>query len=127
MPKTVLVVDDSAEIRRGVRSAFERDNRFHVVGEAVDGLDAIEKAGQLKPDLIVLDFSMPNMNGFEAARTLTRTMPAVLLILFTMHLGSIVESEARNAGFSAVFSKNQDVELLVRQAQSLLDGVSAQA
>jgi CheY-like chemotaxis protein len=102
MPKTVLIVDDNAAVRRAVRLAFECTNRFYACGEAVDGQDALEKARQLKPDLIVLDLSMPRMNGIEAGRILTHEMKSVPLILFTMHRTDTLRSSAREAGFKAV-------------------------
>lgn len=120
MRKSILVVDDNAGVRLAVRLTFEQDNRFEVCGEAVDGQDAIERARQLQPDLIVLDFSMPIMNGIEAARILRREMPAVPLILFTLHLMAAGESDAREAGFGAIVSKNQNIQLLVTQALMLL-------
>ena len=105
---------------RGIRLGFEGRNGFQICGEAVDGRDAIEKSRQLKPDLIVLDFSMPVMNGLDAAAVLSREMPFVPLILFTMHMGVVSASEARTAGISAVVSKDEGSERLVSQALSLL-------
>ena len=69
MPNFVLIVDDNVMVRKGLRCLFESEPEFKVCGEAVDGTDAIEKARTLKPDVIVLDFSMPGgMNGLESAR-----------------------------------------------------------
>jgi DNA-binding NarL/FixJ family response regulator len=124
MQKCILIVDDSAEIRNAIRRTFEGRNGFRVCGEAVNGQDGIEKAKLLKPDLIILDFSMPLMNGLEAARAITLVMPSVPLILFTMHIGDVLESDARKAGFRSIVSKSQDVEFLVVQAQTLL-GIAA--
>ena len=81
---SVLIVDDYAAIRRAIRVGLERHSEFSVCGEAVDGLDAIEKATRLKPDFILLDLSMPRMNGMEAASILKRVMPNVLIVAFTM-------------------------------------------
>ncbi len=117
---SILIVDDNAFIRKAIRLEFEGRNGFQVCGEAVDGSDAIEKARQLKPDLIILDFSMPVMNGLEAAAVLHREMPSVRLILFTMHSAFLSSSEAQSAGIGAVVPKDQGSEALVSQAQSLL-------
>ena len=117
---SILIVDDNPAIRKAVRRGFEGRNGFQICGEAVDGRDAIEKARQLKPDLIILDFAMPLMNGLEAAALLSREMPSVPLILFTMHAGAVVASEARLAGVGAVVSKDHGSEGLVSQALSLL-------
>ena len=73
---TVLIVDDSDSVRIAVRALFEAEPGFIVVGEAVNGMDAINKADELAPDLIVLDLSMPIMNGLEAAETLKSNSPS---------------------------------------------------
>jgi DNA-binding NarL/FixJ family response regulator len=116
---SILIVDDNALIRKAVRLGFEERNEFLICGEAVDGNDAIQKARQLKPDLIILDFSMPVMNGLEAAAVLSREMPEVPLILFTIHT-VVTASEARFAGISAIVPKDQGSEALVSQALTLL-------
>jgi CheY-like chemotaxis protein len=72
MPKSILVVDDSDTVRKLTRLFLESQIELEVCGEAVDGVDAIEKAKELKPDLIVLDLAMPRMNGVEAASALKR-------------------------------------------------------
>lgn len=122
--KSILIVDDNAGIRKAVRLGFEKQSGFQICGEAIDGRDAIERAKKLKPDLIVLDFSMPLMNGIQAASVLSRLMPSVPLILFTMHAGAVLESDARSAGITIIVSKNQGPEVLVSHAQTLL-GVSS--
>ena len=120
MHNSILIVDDNPAIRKAVRLSFQELSGFQICGEAVDGPDAIEKAKQLKPDLIILDFSMPVMNGLEAAAVLRREMPSVPLILFTMHIGVVTESVARSAGVSAVISKDHGSEGLISQALALL-------
>jgi chemotaxis response regulator CheB len=77
MPKTVLIVDDNAVIRQALGDLFKKESDFELCGEAENGRQAIEKAQQLRPDLIVLDLSIPVMNGLGAARTLKRLMPGV--------------------------------------------------
>ena len=72
---TVLIVDDSESVRASVRALFEAEPEFTVAGEAVNGMDAINKADELAPDLIILDLSMPIMNGLEAAEALKSTSP----------------------------------------------------
>jgi DNA-binding NarL/FixJ family response regulator len=121
MPKRVLVVDDNPAGRAATRLAFENDSRFYVCGEAVNGRDAIEQARELKPDLIVLDWSMPRMGGIEAARILTEEMRFTSLVLFTMHREEIIGPSARDAGFGAIICKDQGTEALVKQIQILLE------
>jgi CheY-like chemotaxis protein len=76
----------------------KRESDFEVCGEAHDGQDAIEKAQRLLPDLIILDLSMPVMNGLDAARVLKDRMPSVPIIMFTLYVDPFVEQESRSAG-----------------------------
>jgi CheY-like chemotaxis protein len=85
MSKSILIADDHETTRSLIRSFLESKEGFEVCGEAVDGVDVIEKAKDLKPDLIILDLAMPRMNGAAAASVLKRTMPNVPIILFTMY------------------------------------------
>jgi two-component system chemotaxis response regulator CheY len=119
-PKCVLIVDDHSGIRQALRSLFVSKG-LEVCGEAVNGLDAIEKARNLKPDLILLDLSMPVMNGLEAARELTRIMPNVPLMMFTNHAGKIMEEEAHKAGIRMVISKTGPYDRLMNHARELLN------
>ena len=84
VPKTVLIADDSAAMRLSVRLLLEGRHTDLTVREAVDGLDAIEKVKKSKPDLILLDLAMPQINGAEAAAVLKNDLPETPVILFTM-------------------------------------------
>jgi len=119
MAKTVLIVDDYAYIRHALGSVFKREADFEVCGEAVNGREAIAKAQELHPDLIVLDLSMPVMNGLEAARELKQLMPTVPLIMYSAFGGGFVEQHARLIGISEVVSKSQPPALLISKARSL--------
>jgi DNA-binding NarL/FixJ family response regulator len=121
MPKCILLVDDNPAIRMALRRFLEGHTEYEVCGEASDGLDAIEKAAQLQPDLVVLDLSMPRMGGLEAARELKQRMPQVPLILFTMHAMATDPDEAADAGFDAVISKTQGLQSLIDTVQTLLE------
>jgi DNA-binding NarL/FixJ family response regulator len=120
MPKCILIVDDNASIRHVLRTIFEDTRGWEVCGEAENGREAVEKAGELNPDLIVLDLSMPIMNGLTAAPVLRRMMPAVPIVLFTLHDNKTVEREAFSVGVSAVVSKSASMKTLVHQAEDLL-------
>lgn len=120
MPKFILLVDDNPTIRKFVRTSFERGTSFHVCGEAADGVQAIEKAQVLSPDLIILDLSMPRMSGLEASRHLRRLMPSVPLVLFTLHKDVLRQSDAAKAGITAVVSKTEGMKALLNQVQTLL-------
>jgi DNA-binding NarL/FixJ family response regulator len=113
-------VDDHEVIRRQLRSLFDSDPEFTVCGEAVHGVDAIEKAQQLSPDLIILDLSMPEMNGLEAASALRYIMPDVPLFLLTAHYSRELELTAFASGVCAVFSKHNDLDSLLARAKSEL-------
>jgi CheY-like chemotaxis protein len=86
--KSILIVDDHEYVRRAVRSLFASTG-LRVCGEAVDGVDAIQKAEELQPDLVVLDLSMPNMNGIEAARALKKIRPQLPILLLTAHFSAL--------------------------------------
>lgn len=120
MPKNILIVDDSPEIRKLVRLYFHRETHFQICGEAADGLDAIEKASELHPDLIILDESMPRMDGLHAARILHSANRDVPIILFTLHAETISSSEACAAGVALVVSKMRGMSVLAEQVDSLL-------
>jgi CheY-like chemotaxis protein len=102
----ILIADDHAAIRRALRMLFDSSG-FEVCGEAVNGRDAIEKAQELRPDLVLLDCSMPVMDGLAASRELTRLMPELPLIMLTSYGGSVMEEDARKAGVRKVISKDQ--------------------
>ncbi len=116
---TVLIVDDHAAIRIAVRDLFESSLGPIVCGEAENGADALLKVEELHPDLIILDLSMPVMNGFEVAKILRDTLPAVPIFLLTAHYMEDTV-QALQMGIRAVFSKNQDLATLVVHARDVL-------
>jgi DNA-binding NarL/FixJ family response regulator len=120
MAKAVLIADDSYSVRRALREAFARESDFEVCAEAHDGRDAIEKALRLRPDLIVLDLLMPDMNGLDAARDFKKRMPSVPIILFAFYVDLFVKEAALSSGVSDVVSKSEDVSVLITKARSLL-------
>ena len=115
---TVLIVDDSETVRIAIRALFEAEPEFSVAGEAVNGMDAIDKAEELSPDLIVLDLSMPIMNGLEAAESLKLSSPSTPIFILTAHGGPEVDRAARAAGVNAVFSKGEDMEKMMSAARA---------
>jgi DNA-binding NarL/FixJ family response regulator len=125
MLKLVLVVDDNAAIRHALCEAFTSEAGFDVCGEAENGREAIEKAQALRPDLVVMDLSMPIMNGIDTARTLKRLMPTVPLIMFTVYGDVLSEEDARSAGVSAVVSKSEHVSFLIEKARTLTHQTAA--
>ncbi|MGB6501459.1 MAG: response regulator transcription factor [Candidatus Acidiferrum sp.] len=91
-------MDDHEVVRKGVRSLLQTNGDFDVCGEAVDGLDAIEKAKMLLPDLILMDFSMPNLNGFEATREIRRILPQIEVVILSQHETLQMATQAFRAG-----------------------------
>jgi DNA-binding NarL/FixJ family response regulator len=118
MSKCIFIVDDNAVVRRCLRGIFENEG-WEICGEAENGHDAIEKAPRLHPDLIILDLSMPVMNGVEAAPRLRKMLPEVPIVMFSIH-GGALEHEALSAGVAAVVSKTDNMKTLVRLAGTLV-------
>ena len=120
MAKTLLIADDNDVFRHALCEALKRESDFEVCGEARDGRDAIDKAQQLHPDLIILDLAMPVMNGLDASRAIKKLMPSVPIILFTLNVYPFLEVEAQSAGIAAVVSKSAGMSGLMPSARSLL-------
>jgi DNA-binding NarL/FixJ family response regulator len=120
MSKRILVADDSDAVRRVVHTYLaERD--FDVCGEAADGQDAIEKARELNPDLILLDVAMPRTNGIEVASVLKDMMPNVRIVLFTMYSEAVARTfPCKGLAVDAVVAKADGMGRLEECVQSLL-------
>jgi two-component system chemotaxis response regulator CheY len=125
MVSSILIVDDNAHIRKALCDMFKREEDFNICGEAENGREAIEKAQQLQPDLVVLDMSMPVMNGLDAARALKRLLPRVPLIMYSAFGDQYVEQQASLLGISSVISKSEPVTTVVGTARSLLAQTAA--
>ena len=119
MMKRVLVVDDNEVIRMIVRTALEMHTPF-VIQEAVDGVDALEKADTFNPDLVVMDLTMPRMSGLDASRSLKQAHPPTQVVLFTLHKDSVSDSDVNRSGVSAVVAKSEGLETLLDEVQHLL-------
>ena len=119
MPRTLLVADDSEIIRRMLCKMFEAEEGYHLCAEATNGQEAIELALKHRPELIILDFAMPVMNGLDAARELKKLLPGVPIILFTQYadFGESLGAERKNV--DCIVSKT-DVEDLMAHVRSLL-------
>jgi DNA-binding NarL/FixJ family response regulator len=120
MSPCILIADDNHFVRKMIRAILEAQNGWQVCGEAENGRQAIEKAQELKPDVIVLDLSMPVMNGLEAAQTLKKLMPAVPLVMFTTFMTNHLHELAFAAGVNALVIKSDSSTALVDSIRSLL-------
>jgi two-component system chemotaxis response regulator CheY len=108
MPNRIFVVDDSSDIRAGIRRQLERSG-FEVCGEAHNGLDALDKLSKVRPDLIILDMSMPRMNGVDAARELKYICPNVPVILYTAYADVFRGRQILPEGVSEVVAKGENL------------------
>ena len=118
MQKHILIADDHTITRQIVKEALSTALDIDDYQEAANGREAIERAEESKPDLIILDVSMPEMDGITAARHLKRCLPEVPIILFTMH--DLGRDGARTFGVDAVVSKPDGLAKLSDEVQSLL-------
>jgi DNA-binding NarL/FixJ family response regulator len=121
MPKSVLIVDDSEIVRKIMRHFLETKTDWEIAGEAHDGADAITKAAELKPDLILLDFSMPTMNGVEAASVLKKTIPEACIVMFTMFSDSLGAVLSTSVGVDLIVPKAEGLTNLVQSVRRLLE------
>ena len=103
----ILIADDSPPVRRGLRTLLGLNSEWQVCGEAVDGADAVEKAHQLAPDLILMDFSMLRMDGVQAAREIAKSGTDTPILLFTLNISTQIMEIARNSGLRGAISKSE--------------------
>lgn len=123
----VLLVDDHALVRRGFRRMLEDEPSFEVVGEASDGLEAVECAEQLQPDVIVMDCALPQINGIEASRRILAKRPETAILMLSMHSEDTLIRQALEAGAKGYVLKNaMDLDLVsaikqVAEGKTVLD------
>ena len=123
----VLLVDDHALVRRGFRRMLEDEPTFEVVGEASDGLEAVESAQRLAPHVIVMDCALPQINGIEAARRILQKRPETAILMLSMHSEDTLVRQALEAGAKGYVLKNaMDLDLVsaikgVAEGKTVLD------
>jgi DNA-binding NarL/FixJ family response regulator len=115
--KRILIADDNATVRRGLRGVIEHNHDWNVCGEAIDGREAIERARELHPDILLLDLAMPGMNGFDTARELALLEPNVQILLCTVQLSTFVVRQAEKLGIHGAVSKSM--------VSQITDGIAA--
>jgi two-component system, NarL family, nitrate/nitrite response regulator NarP len=119
-PKTILIADDNELVRTMIRQALERDTDFVVCGEAADGTDAVSKARELSPDLIILDVKMLGLNGIEVAGILRYALPKVRIVLVTMYAHDIERNLTSLFRIDAVLAKAGGLTELTAHVTSLM-------
>ena len=121
-PVRILVADDHETVRKGICAILSSRLTLEEVGEASDGLEAIAKAKELEPDLIVLDITMPRLGGFEAAREIRKLYPRMPILFLSMHDGKHLIETAKAIPVQGYVMKNQVGRALVDAAEELLKG-----
>jgi DNA-binding NarL/FixJ family response regulator len=119
--KAVLIVDDNYSIRAALRMFFERNTELDVCGEAADGMEAIRKAEELHPGVVIMDLSMPNMNGMQAAWAIRQAMPEARIIVFTLYSDKIGKALAAKSGVDLIVSKTEGAAGLLKALYPLLE------
>jgi DNA-binding NarL/FixJ family response regulator len=118
-PLRLLVVDDHAVVRRGVRALLESQPGWDICGEAADGQEAIRKAAELKPDIVVLDISLPGLNGLEATSRILKESPASEVLILTMHHSEDLAQQVIKAGARGYVLKSDADQNLVAAVEKL--------
>ena len=117
---SLLICDDNPNIRYLLRAYVESRTPFEICGEAAHGLEAVEKVKKLRPDLVLLDLSMPVMTGAEAAVIIRGTVPRTKIILFSLHVDNVPKSLAAVVGVDLALSKSDGIAKLAEHLNALL-------
>jgi DNA-binding NarL/FixJ family response regulator len=118
----ILLADDHAILRDGIRTALELEESFEIVGEATDGSEAIEGATRLLPDVILMDISMPSVDGIEASKAIKRMNPQIKIILLTMYDNRQFIEEALLAGIEGYILKMTRLDDVIKAIKAVYDG-----
>jgi DNA-binding NarL/FixJ family response regulator len=119
MPLRILVVDDHAVVRRGVRSLLESRQGWDVCGEATTGRDAVEQSRRLRPDVVVMDLSLPELNGLDATRQILKDAPETEVLVLTMHQSEELARDVLQAGARGYVLKSDADENLIAAVENL--------
>ncbi len=118
----ILIADDSDELRRALRNVLETQPHYTVSGKASSGAEAVTKARELNPDLIILDLQMPDMDGFEAARQIFKFAPSMPILMFSMYFSTQHLDEAHKIGIRGFIQKGSDFGTLLNGVETVLGG-----
>ncbi len=119
-PVRILIADDHEIVRQGIRSLFDMQTDWEICGEAVDGLDAIEKSKHLKPDVILLDVSMPHLNGLDAARVIRKEVPQSKILMVSQHDAAYMSQRALEVGARGYVAKSELSRQLLAAVESVI-------
>ena len=119
MPVRILIADDNEVVRGRLGELLETQENWEICASVGNGRDAVAKAVELKPSLIILDMAMPEMDGLSAAREIVKILPSIPIVLFTLHKFPTIDLEAKKAGVRHVVAK-PDTDTLLRVAEEVL-------
>lgn len=118
---SILLADDHDIVRQGIRRLLEREAHLQICGEATSGRDAVRKAADLRPDVVILDLTMPELNGLDATRQIRRATPDVEVLIFTMHATEQLVREVAAAGARGYVLKSDRTSQLVAAVRALAE------
>ncbi len=118
----ILIADDSDDLRRALRNVLETQSHYTVSGKASSGAEAVKKARELAPDLIILDLQMPDMDGFEAARQIFKFAPSMRILMFSLYFSTQHLQEAHKIGIRGFIQKGSSFGTLLTGVQTVLAG-----
>lgn len=116
----ILVADDHETVRKGVCAILSARKDIEVCAEAANGEEAVQKAKELKPDVVIMDFSMPLMDGLSAAKEILRMFPEMPILMFSMHKMEALTEAAKNAGVRGFVTKGESAQNLLQAVDSVL-------
>jgi DNA-binding NarL/FixJ family response regulator len=122
MSVRIVIADDHAVVRQGIRRILEARPEWEICGEAENGQEAVRLAEELNPDAIIMDISMPRMNGIEATREIARRKASIPVLIFTMHESSNVTATANKVGARGLVTKSNAIRDLILALESVLSG-----
>jgi DNA-binding NarL/FixJ family response regulator len=118
----VVVADDHPVVRGMVRSALQQHPQFEVVGEAENGAEAIEEVKRVRPDVVVLNVTMPLVDGFQAAREITKQIPETAIVILSSHADKYFVAEAKKVGVRAYVAKSKIGQALIAALEAAVKG-----
>jgi DNA-binding NarL/FixJ family response regulator len=118
----VIIADDHAVVRKGLKTLLQDETQIEIISEAVDGFDTIDKVLILKPDVLLLDITMPDMSGLEVARILSNKMPTTHVLIFSMHANSEYIIKALENGAKGYLLKDSDKDEIMKAIKAVAKG-----